>query len=381
MRMRGLGTVLRMAICVALGAWGGLPHRVQADAAESTSPAALSPAATEAVEHLGPLWESMKSDVVSCEVRFRKYFRVKPVAPLTRDQLGEVFQRHDLGEHPERVPDFLREVAGSKANVEVPERHLYIQGQHRKHQMGLLTHVHDDNFSFIHDGDNKQVHVYERGRCPSGTPGLELFRPPMQPQEGDARPDRVDREGNLVRLTTMTPPQGPLGEIRTTSTIDWSTGVVLQRLRELDGEVVQEVNYTRLTTHAGGITFPHCVLTARYAKGFLQTMDLALLDDARFNETIPESTFVASKPEGWDVLDFREQANGTGIPAPRSPVDDVRTLIPSFALNPLGQVPTPESEKRPMSLPKRVLLVLNGLALMALGVWMWKRASLKEPTH
>ena len=154
-----------------------------------------------------------------------------------------------------------------------------------------------------------------------------------------------------------------------------------QALQMMNGELLQEVDYSGLTTFAGGITIPRCVLTARYSKGNLQNFDLAFLDEAKINAAIPASIFVVSKSENWPVLDFREQASGAGIPVPKGQVDDVTTLIPSFALNPPGPDFAKENEARPLTFSRRTLLVLNGLALMALGIWMWKRASLKEPNH
>ncbi len=378
--MRLVGAILRIAICVALGACVGLtPHLRAADpAVPEVAPA---PEITEAMDHCEPLWESMRSDIVSCEVRFRKYFRVKPIAPLTRDQLLDLLKRHDLGEHPDHAPDFLREVAGPEVKIEAPTRHLFVQGQHRKHDLGQMTYVNDDNFSLVHDGDNKQVHVYERGRNPASHPGLETFRAPLQSRAEGYLPDRSERDGGLLKLITVTAAAAPVGEIQTTNTIDWATGVVLRRLQMMNGEMLQEVDYSGLSTLAGGITIPRCVLTARYSKGTLQNLDLALLDEARINEAIPESIFVVSKPENWPVLDFREQASGAGIPVPQGQVDDVRTLIPSFALNPPGPDFAKENAARPLPLSRRTLLVLNGLALIALGIWMWRRASLKEPNH
>jgi hypothetical protein len=378
--MRVVGAILRLVMYIALGAvWGFSPQLPAEDSAVPS--AALAAEISEAMDHCEPLWESMRSDIVSCEVRFRKIFRVKPVAPLTRDQVLDLLKRHDLGEHPDRTPHFLREVAGPDVKIEAPTRHLYVQGQHRKHDLGQLTYVTDDNFSLVHDGDNKQVHVYERGRNPASHPGLETFRAPLLSRAEGYLPDRAEREGSLLRLITVTAAAGTVEEIQTTNTIDWATGVVLSRLRRMNGEILQEVNYSGLTTFAGGITIPRCVLTARYAKGSLQNLDLALLDEARINEAIPESIFVVSKPEGWPLLDFREQASGAGIPVPQGQVDDARTLIPSFALNPPGPDFAKENEARSLPVSKRTLLVLNGLALIALGLWMWKRASLKEPSH
>ena len=378
-------TCFRVLIIVCLACGGMLTNARAAESPASDPSAApetaLTPEVAEAMAHLEPLWASMNSDVVSCEAQFRKYFRVQSSTPRTRDQVQEILQRHDLGVHPERVLEFLREVGGADVKVDVPSRLLVIQGQHRKHDMGLLSHVNDDQFSFVNDRGNKQVHLYERGRCPTGTPGLELFRAPLPSREAGYRPGLAEREGGLVRLISVSALPSSQGELRTTNTIDWATGVVLHRLRELNGQVVQEIDFSGLTTFAGGITFPRCTWTAQYANGQLQAIDLALLDEVRFNETIPESEFLVSKPEGWHVLDFREQANGAEITGPKELVDDVRTLIPSFALNPSEPV-IPRDDKSPgLSYPKRALLILNGLALIALGVWMWKRASLKEPNH
>ena len=384
--MRDVAGVFRWVCCIALCAMGGLPPLVQAadpPASEKSviAEAELAPEVQEALDHLEPLWESMSADVVSYEVRYRKFFRVVPISPRTRDQVLELRQRYALGEHPERAPEFLRDVAGQEARVEVPTRQVFMQGPYRRQSLGPLAYVDDANFSFVHDGDNKQVHVYERGRSPVGIAGLELFRTPMPSRAGGYRPDRLEREAGLLRLISITPSTSQMGELLTTNTIDWATGVVLHRLREQYAEVTQEVDYSGLTTFAGGITIPRCVVIARYAKGFLESLDLALLDDARLNETIPESMFVVSVPRGWHVLDFREQASGTGIATPPGEVDDVRTLIPTFALNPPGQSLARNPGATPPSFTKQMLLVLNGLALIALGVWMWKRASLKEPNH
>ncbi len=378
-------TCLWVLILVHLAIGGMLTHARAAESPASdpliVTEAGLSPEVAQAMDHLEPLWASMNSDVVSCEAQFRKFFRVKSNTPLTPDQVHEIWQRYDLGEHPERVTEFLREVGGADVKVDVPVRHLYIQGQHRKHDLGVLSHVNDDQFSFVNDMGNKQIHLYERGRCPTGTPGMELFRAPLPSREAGYRPGLAEREGGLARLISVSALPGTQGELRTTNTIDWATGVVLHRLRELNGKIAQEVDYSGLTTFAGGITFPRCTWTAQYANGQLQAIDLALLDEVRFNETIPESTFLVSKPEDWHVLDFREQANGAEITGPKELVDDVRTLIPSFALNPSEPVIPRDDKTTGLSYPKRALLILNGLALIALGVWMWKRASLKEPNH
>ena len=323
----------------------------------------------------------MQSDVLSCEAKFRIYFDVTPVAPLTSDRLQEISTRLSLGEHPERVTDLLQEIGGPSAVVSPPVRRLFIQGQNRRHDMDLLSHIHDDSFSYVSDGDYQQIHIFDRGQSSSSTPDLSLFRSPPATRETGYHPDQAERVGSSVRLVTRHVTTNPQQELTTNNTFDWATGVPVRRVRQIESEVIQSVDYTGLTAFAGGITFPRCVLTANYAESLVVSVDLAILDEAQFNNALPESTFLVSKPKGWSVLDFRGQANGGEIPTALLPVEDVRKLIPAMVVNRFSDVSPAQREKAPLSFAMRILLILNGLALIILDGWMWRRASLKEPKH
>jgi hypothetical protein len=330
------------------------------------------------MDHLEPLWDNMRSDIVSAHATFRVYFNVLPEKPLSQAQIHELLARHDVGKDHASAEKFLTEVAGEGKYFVPPVRQLWEQGNQLRHTMNLQTHAHVDGLSIIVDGDNRQVHLYDPGRTPSVTPNLTLFRFPLNSRANGYAPDHAERERNSVRLTSTSTPEGVPGKLTTTNTIDWDTAIPTRKVSSLDDIVLQEVDYFGFTTFAGGITLPRCAVTIRLDQTVVQSLELAFLEEATFNEPIPESRFLVAKPERWHVLDFRDQADGINLDVPPQLVADVRTLIPEHPQYLTSMVASPPSPEAWLSLPKSLWLLLNGFGLVALGIWMWKRASLKK---
>gem|GEM_PF-2481834 len=351
---------------------------VPTDSAKANAP---SSEVISAMEHLEPLWESMRTDIVSCEATFRMQLQVIPAIPLTRLQVHEMLSRYELNDHIERAPELFQELMGAGRVFAPPVRRYFEQGPLKRCEMNLLSHFQIEDLSLISDGDNKQVRVYERGLAPSDGADLGIFRFPLNSRVEGYHPDLAKREGALVRLTTLASSEGPLGHLVTTNTLDWATGILVQREQVIESELVQESVYFGLTTFAGGITFPRCAIGIHYAQGKAHSLELALLDEAKFNEPLPDKTFHLPKPPEWYVMDCRTDAGGIGIAVPREAVANVRTLIPaSLAFSPSISTSQPQTPTS-MSLVVRLLLILNGAILIAIGIWMWKHASLKEQKH
>ena len=344
----------------------------------SDAPGGSSSDVTASMEHLEPLWESMRSDVISTEAKFRIFFNVIPAKSLSSTDFQEILARSNLSQDHSQVLPFLQEVAGADPVPVPPDRHILEQGSNRRYDMNPMSYLHEDGLSVIVDGGNKQIRLFDPGRTPSDGPNLGVFRIPPTSRASGYLPGRAERDGNSVRLTSETTPDGLPGKLTTVNTIDWATGIPIRRVNSINDAPIQDVQYFGLTTFAGGITFPRCALTVRYAADRVGSIDLAVLDEARFNEPIAAAAFIVAKPENWELLDFRNQAEGLPIPVPPEEVTDVRSLIPS-TLNGFALVAA-QSERNdaPQSLTKRVLLILNGLGLNVLGRWLWKRASLKE---
>ena len=341
------------------------------------SVAGVSPDVTAVMEHLEPLWESMQNDIVSTDAKFQVYYQIPPHQPLTQAQIHEKLKQYPFADRAEHVMSFLRDVAGSDTTWIAPVQHLVEQGERMRHHAGPVTYVHLADMSLTVSPGNKQIYVYDPGRTPTTPQSLSIFRSPMKSRAEGHQPNRAERDGPVAHLESSIPPSSRRGAVTTRSTVDWATGVPLMRSHSLDSKLQQETIYSGLMTFSGGVTLPRFCTIIRYEHDRVSTIDLAFLQDATFNEPIPEQALQQNKPEKWKVFDYRGDLPGLEIWTPPEAVADVRTLIPE-ASHQIPSVSTTQLRPTPpMSIPMRAVLILNGTALIALGVWMWKRASLR----
>ena len=335
----------------------------------------MSPDVAAVMEHLEPLWESMRSDIVSSDAKLQVYYQIQPQKALTPAQIHEKLKQYPFADDSKYVAEFLLDVAGPDVTWTAPVQHLLEQGEWMRHDAGPLTYVHLSDLSLIVSSGNKQIHVYDPGRTPTSPESLSIFRSPMKSRADGHLPTRAERDGQVAHLESNIPPSPRRGAVTTRSTVDWATGVPLMRSHSFDSKLQQETIYSGLTTFSGGVTLPRFSTIIRYEQDRVSTIDLAILEDAAFNEPIPEQAFQQGKPENWKVFDYRGDLPGQEIRTQAEAVADVRTLIPE-TIHQIQSVSTTQLRPTsPMSMPMRAVLILNGTALIALGVWMWKHSS------
>lgn len=353
-----------------------LENKSQEPPANQELTSEVSPNVTAVMEHLEPLWESMRSDIVSTDAKFQVYYQISPHQPLSQAQIHEKLKLYPFADRPEHVTAFIRDVAGADATWVAPVQHLLEQGERMRHHAGPVTYVQFPDMSLTVTPSNKQIYVYDPGRTPTTPQSLSIFRSPMKSRAEGHLPKRAEREGQVVHLESSIPPSPLRGAVTSRSTIDWATGVPLIRSHSFDDNLQQETIYSGLMTFSGGVTLPRFSTIIRYEQNRVSTIDLAILQDATFNEPIPEQAFQQNKPEKWKVFDFRNDLPGQEIWTPSEAVADVRTLIPATG----HQIPSVSTTQlrptAPMSIPMRAVLILNGTALITLGVWLWKHASI-----
>lgn len=368
-----------MASLVCLGEPSSLASDVEdnstGNSASRESSPSVSPDVTAVMEHLEPLWESMRSDIVSTDAKLQVYYQIQPHQPLTQAQIHEKLKQYPFAERPEEVTAFLQDVAGPDATRIAPVQHLLEQGGRMRHDAGPVIYVHLSDLSLTVTPSNKQIYVYDPGRTPTTPESLSIFRSPMKSRAEGHLPTRIKREGQVVHLESNIPSSPQRGAVTIRSTIDWATGVPLMRSHSIDSKLQQETIYSGLTTFSGGVTLPRFSTIIRYEQDRISTIDLAILLDAAFNEPLSEQVFQQGKPEKWKVFDYRGDLPGQEIRTQSEAVADVRTVIPD-AIHQTQSVST--TQLRPtatMSIPMRAVLILNGTALITLGVWMWRHAS------
>lgn len=327
------------------------------------------------MDHLEPLWESMRSDIVSSDAKLQIYYQIQPHKALTQSQIHEKLKQYPFADDSKYITEFLRDMAGPDVTWTAPIQHLLEQGEWMRHDAGPLTYVNLSDLSLIVSTGNKHIHVYDPGRTPTSPESLSIFRSPMKSRADGHLPTRAEQDGRVAHLESNIPPSPRRGAVTTRSTVDWATGVPLMRSHSFDSKLQQETIYSGLTTFSGGVTLPRFSTIIRYEQDRVSTIDLAILHDAAFNEPILERAFQQSKPESWKVFDYRGDLPGQEIRTQAEAVADVRTLIPE-TIHQIQSVSTTQLRpKSPMSIPMRAVLILNGTALIALGVWMWKHSS------
>ncbi len=337
---------------------------------------ALSPEAVTLLEHLEPLWDGMRSDVVSFDIEYQLFMQVKPDGEWPRDKVLAALQRHDLAQGVEQIPALFKELATKSKPVAIA-RHLQKQGSEERYSVGKKTILMDETVSLIAEEPRKLLRALDRGREGEGYYSIEYFRVPTKTREGGLRASSVERNGDLVTIGTKTVARDGV-TIETFVDLDWATGVVLHRRSLREGVLYREMDYSGITTFPGNLTIPRVVTTLNYANGFLKSMDLVLLGAAQFNMPLPKETFELTKPADWVALDYRGNAAGTKFDLPPQDIANIRTVIPSQPLEPFQVTDTKfVIERSPW---RRALLAINGVVFLGVAVWFWRRGGSREST-
>lgn len=300
--------------------------------------------------------------------------RVQPEGEWPRDRVLAVLNEQDVTQGPASIAELFRKLSVKTPPVPAPRR-LRQQDRQERYTQGAKTTLKDETVSLLSDSGTRVIRVLDRGRELEGYYDLGYFRVPSKTRAAGLKPLSVSRHEDRVTITTEVI-GGNGGTIQTKLDVDWASGVAIHRQALREGSVFREVIYSGLTAFPGSITVPRVVTTLYYTEGHLKTMDLAVITSAQFNTPFPAGTFQISKPEKWAVLDFRGQAEGTRFEFPTQAVDDIRSLIPSQPLDPLRASPIQMVEQT--SPWRRLLLALNGLVLIGVAIWFWKRSGTDE---
>lgn len=391
---RNASGTFRRVLCLVLASFGasvsnGLAETASPNSVVSQTPAttesaravsnetALSPEANEVMDHLEPLWDAMRNDLASCEVELRIHFNVPPEKKLTQTALREIWDKHGLEHSEAGVSSFVKEIYGSQAVPEFPNHKIAIHGNLRRHDLGQITRLDVDSLCMIRDDANRQIRIHNRLRAPEEIPSLTLLRMPLMSREKGNRPTQVVRQDSIAQISLKNPPHVQAGIVTTTAKVDWATGIPLHYEDVTDNGPLHEILFSQLTTYSSGLTFPRLALHVIYRDGNVASMNIAQLIDARFNEPIEETRFLMSKPADYTVVDFRGEKEPLMLKVPKEQVDDLREVL-NWTPQELAPITEPTIAQQPMSNTMRLLLLLNGAALIGLGIWLWKRGSLAE---
>jgi beta-lactamase regulating signal transducer with metallopeptidase domain len=257
-------------------------------------------------EQLRRAWRRGARAVGTAYIKYRRY-RVGPsfVKRISHESVDALLSSFGPSTRAEQVLPIVRELLEAEAR----EPWSSGWGTHLFRSVGLKTldtHVREGKLSSarFYDGEidvryaavNRQVDVHRAGGSVYARTPLSSFRisPP---------------EGLLSQLETSVLEDGRvrLSHDRLEIVADPATGFIhrdVRRDRDRDRQA-ESLQYGP-TSYPGGIYYPRLKLHFGYRDGKLDSVDVIVIDEARFNGGFSDADFALPLPAGTLVVDYRE---------------------------------------------------------------------------
>ncbi len=373
-------------------AWGWLLVACLAGEIASGNRAALAvdPSATaserdELTASLKSLWSGYQSEIATAEIEFTSFtfslqdrsFSLPDFEEAIRDESYE--DREGLAR---RLAEkfFSEKLTGSPGAIEqqlaamVDRRRFLQRGRERRLLGQPLEHVMTGDLHLLADAENEEVRAFRRGACPYWCQTLDWFRTVPRPEMLSPATAFMPQEGGLLRVDFEGRQEAPA----TWMAIDPSDG--LPRRWELispgSGELTRLELYRDYVLYPGGVLLPRVRLQAHVKDRMVRHVMLTVIDNARFNASVDDAAFRLSAPARWAWLDYRgNETEGGKWPAK---VDDVAVFFQGRKepeAQARGAGATRGNSRQSAASWRSALLILNGLALAALGAVLWKRSA------
>ncbi len=325
--------------------------------------------------HLLETWSVRRTEVATCDINYR--FVILHIhldeKQTTAEQFHHLLDTYDLGNHPDRLPQFLQEITDDPPRRYprgVPSRFVLF-GDQRFYQQGTVTSIFDGRFELHADDDNQQVAIGYPGQTRRGMARLQHFRD--IPTAGISPDDMVvEQVVNGVAKLRGTKSADSKNVRPYEVQVDMETGILLNRRSFWpdSNTILRESIERDIIEYAGGIPMPVLRIEARYrSSGHLQNVTIRMIEQARFNEDVSLSLFKLARPKGTTIVDYR---SGTKLAYRlKHDTDDVASLSPGLPAPVIGAGAVPVKDRHGGVL--RWLLILNGLFLFGLGIWLWRR--------
>ena len=319
-------------------------------------------AATQILNELSSLWDARRSEAVTAHLEFRLLVTQPDAQQFVSPEFGrELVLRYRCAVDAEQFPLLAAALAGgASAEVFAGSPTTFItDGSSTRYDSNNFRQVRHFDLDLLYDGDNQQLDVYSRSQSGRLFGRMEDFR--VVPD------DTLDR--SLWRVQAVTDDEVVLatsqGDAR--RWFDRSTG--LQRREQLyrpeTGELFRESWHDGIAHYPGGVPCPTCHVELNYHGGRLVNFWMRRLDTAEFNADLSAAAFEMSAPTGTKVFDHR--GGGNYAFRTRDAFPNIATQLPTSVGNGTTALPASDSSRL------RWLLAINGLCLVAAGIYLWRR--------
>lgn len=341
---------------------------------ESASPQLLSgPEAAAELARLQDLWQARRSEIHSCDIRYRVYYSLPVNPPLTIEQFEQRLDEYGLRTSPARSNEFVLAICPS-FKPRQDTRRLVREGHQGRYEVGNDVKVHDGELQRDYSKFNKSITIRYQGRSNTPVPPIDWLReipPALKLKSENATLIKSATTVELKYNFRLFTKRGTLPS-RNEFLFDATSGVTLHRHYLTESQPTESLYQLALVTGPDGVVFPTCSYRVMYdpvRTGLIDRVNFTEIVDAQFNRPIPLGTFSLPEPPGVAVFDKRKDDKILDL----TNEDTENTRI--FIFEPV----TEELQPTPIPWQFRAFFIVNGLILIGLGVWLWRRVSLKEP--
>ncbi len=367
------GTALSVAVPVFSVA---VPGGVAFGDAPSSSPATeLRPAVDDAelIREIFDQVAAQREEIFSAKITYRWHLATYRRTDNTPDRVRALLGQYDLIGDPDSLRDLVQTLVPEPATIDPPweMRTFHMLGEKRRADTSRdVIQMVDDDREMTYEGFNRQLRVSQRGKSNIHLTTIRDFRcnPPSPPYGLKVEDYRVvDSTEEAVTLEMIPSPEDPVSVSPYRYTFDRATGVLTHYTVTHSDGLAREVWQLGLTEYPGGVVIPSVRIVTMYRQGRLNTLRVFMIEEAEFNGPVSEDLFIMPVPAGTVVVDERfaqRHARRT-----REAVDDVRSILAPASVS----VPHIADSKGPNW---RLVLILNGIALIVFATVLWRRASL-----
>lgn len=321
---------------------------------------------SEDVTTFKALWDGYRTEIATARIDYT-VTRMQ-IKPTTLEDLKQRLEQVNLNQHEGLFERFLAEFSlrwDGKRKAWIDST-LMVDGNNVKSTGDYYNHLKVRKLHLVFDNRAKSVTGYNRGECQLAVIDVASFRDvPNQSYVENKVP--MKEVGPLLRMETET------GHWMTVDPLD---GLPREHLVTLNGST-RPYRYRQYSQHAiypGGIIMPAVRIDAHYEEEGISHVELRVVRDAEFNMEVNESEFVIGLEKGTNWFDNRSYFTGGQVFEP------VRDAIEYYEVTEVPQAPPVNSEDVRIEEQSSFLfswqgflLILNGIALIALGVHFWHR--------
>lgn len=313
-----------------------------------------------------------QEEIFSAQVKYRWTLVSFANPDNTPERVRTLLPNYDLLGDPDSLRDLVTTLGPEPAPGDPPweTRTFSMLGDKRRADTSQnVIQLVDSEHEMTYEGTNSQLRIEHRGRSSIHRTMIEDFRSYPPPGRYGLKADDfriVGRTGEQLTLEFVLPPGAPAEMVPSRFTFDLTSGVMTHSVEYVRDQLDREIWQLALTEYPGGIVMPALRIAAGYRKGRLNSLRVFIIEEAEYNGPVPEDRFVMPVAAGTVLVDDRFPETRVG--RTKSATDDVRSILAPVGV-PAGSVP-------PSGGPRwRIVLILNGIALIIVAAVLWRRAS------